>query len=902
MAIVKCGRCDQTYSKAEHLKRHQRSRESSTVILVPMAKRKLDVDRYERAPISMFTMSFAGTKRITRDPVEKRTPPPRTSIMSWAHTYETLLIQRRKVSLALSRSHRRSINWKIQPHLRRQLEAPGPSQRQMKMMTKHPLELIDKCHGKYSLISWIDQQFELAAFATSGSIASPVLMPFSRRGQNNPFTDEVDVVHRFATETQIRGLAMDISTEMGDMWHFQYDPGSIGPLPDIWTGLPLPTLTDLSSLRPFSPEANCPLSGNLDASDEFTRSGSNQRFEEIQSHWHSRSSRNIRLMTTLWHDLALSKGINIYCKEVDDKVSSPEGAQNRVSRWGFGDDCRQHMQLTLNSLTHHEGVHTPQSLDSSDAEHGSRSYHCVSYRTGEIVFPPTETCEVALEVYFHQFHPALPVLHLPTFSAQGAPFPLLFVICLLGFSILGTPSTTELVSNCFPTLVQLVSTELQSTAAGRDSPAETLTVLVTALLTLNLALIAGQNPRFMAEAEMLYINLISLAQWHGVFSPNDAISPKEILEGISDREERWHTWAKFECIKRLVIGLIEIDDWCSDYFSTHPVVRSDNIQLLPPSDDRLFHAPTADDWLRLSQTGRLATPLCVAVSLDSSAMDLHSTSLPAMLTYLQHLTYESNHLLITSSNQHGKSPCLEPWRMHTRPADTTTASTLAHHLSSLPSTSGSNALQQIDINGVITWHVCCLMLTANVQLFEDAAGRRGPTAVPTALQTIARWATTPTARRAVVHAAQVFKVLFHRRVSDVVSVHTVVALFKAALILSFYLLTTTRAMTSFSSSSGQDGPLELFDDIDWSRTGNLGMADHNNVRLGPDARDPEIDRIGRFIIAGGPFSITGVVHHPGLSSCRRVLLHAADLMQTLGKWKSCRFSEILHLLTRDSGE
>lgn len=240
--------------------------------------------------------------------------------------------------------------------------------------------------------------------------------------------------------------------------------------------------------------------------------------------------------------------------------------------------------------------------------------------------------------------------------------------------------------------------------------------------------------------------------------------------------------------------------------------------------------------------------------------------------------------------------------MYAGSAGTTTASTLVHHLSSLPSTSGSNALQHTDINGVITWHVCCLMLTANVQSFEDAAGRRGPTAVPTALHTIARWAATPTARRAIVHAAQVFKLLFHRRVSDVVSVHTVGALFKAALILSFYLLTSTRATRSVSSSSSQDEPLELFDDIDWSRTGNLGMADQINLHLEPDAGDPEIDRIGRFILAGGPFSITGVVHRPGLSSCRRVLLHAADLMRTLGKWKSCRFSEILHLLTGDSNE
>ena len=71
----------------------------------------------------------------------------------------------------------------------------------------------------------------------------------------------------------------------------------------------------------------------------------------------------------------------------------------------------------------------------------------------------------------------------------------------------------------------------------------------------------------MAQAEMLYVNLISvstsfrkvsllitgvfkIAQWHGLFSMNGDLSVTEELDAIHDNEKKWYAWSKIECVKR----------------------------------------------------------------------------------------------------------------------------------------------------------------------------------------------------------------------------------------------------------------------------------------------------------------------------------------------------------------
>lgn len=319
------------------------------------------------------------------------------------------------------------------------------------------------------------------------------------------------------------------------------------------------------------------------------------------------------------------------------------------------------------------------------------------------------------------------------------------------------------------------------------------------------------------------------------------------------------------------------------------MIRSETLQILPPAENRQFHASTCSFWMQLTQkTQGVHTPY-IGASFDMPPEGLQLSALPSLLTLHQHQIYEANYRLVVSTERQGVNQVLEPWRLYQKESKDLQ---LLSRLVGLPSTS-ADPLNKADINGVISWHMSCMMLTASMRLFEEAAGMSGPGAVSRALDAISNWACTPTARRAVLHAAQVFKLLFHRRVSDVISVHAVATLFKSALVLSFYLL-----MAPQHDVMGFDRPLELFEEIDWSQVGNCGLSDVNG-----SATDvlgiSQGSQASLFIREGGAFSITGIVHPPGYSSCGRVLLHAADLMQTLGKWKSRTFSQILHLLTDD---
>ena len=76
-----------------------------------------------------------------------------------------------------------------------------------------------------------------------------------------------------------------------------------------------------------------------------------------------------------------------------------------------------------------------------------------------------------------------------------------------------------------------------------------------------------------------------------------------------------------------------------------------------------------------------------------------------------------------------------------------------------------------------------------MQIFELAAGRAGAGPAGKALADVEDWARTSSARRACVHAAQSFKLLSNRKVSESITLNSMSALFCSALVLGLYLFT-----------------------------------------------------------------------------------------------------------------
>jgi hypothetical protein len=257
------------------------------------------------------------------------------------------------------------------------------------------------------------------------------------------------------------------------------------------------------------------------------------------------------------------------------------------------------------------------------------------------------------------------------------------------------------------------------------------------------------------------------------------------------------------------------------------------------------------------------------------------------LTLLLLRVYESNDRL---ANVTGPQKQFEPWRVYAEDSRSRELIPLLVNLSS----SSIDALRTADLNSAVLWHSSCMMLGANIRYFELAAGRSGPGPAVTALEDISTWSQTPSARRSVLHAAHIFKLLFDRKVSDIVNPHSVVALFQAALVLGLYIFT----LPANAPACGiNDNCLELLDLVDWTHVGHVGLMDSPNS---PGAQLGFGDgTVVNFIRNGGPFSITGIALEGGYLAARRTLLHCADLMDGMGRWKSRTFSQILHIMSDD---
>ncbi|KAJ5084687.1 hypothetical protein NUU61_009266 [Penicillium alfredii] len=588
----------------------------------------------------------------------------------------------------------------------------------------------------------------------------------------------------------------------------------------------------------------------------------NERFAKVQRCWLAPSNHTGRLMNTLWQDMAGSDLDNIF--SVHSLNLSTEPIMLEGSRCGVDEDCKRRLQAIFGQ---------------APLVHQMQSSSGVSPAISSITFPnfpPAEILDMALDLYFRTFHPLVPFVHLPTFSAKKTRLPLLYVMCLIGMMLLGTKGTTTFVSRNFTNVLEEVSAELTKCTVGIESPTGTVSTFATALLFLNLAALTGEK-RHLEQCQMLYVNLISIAQRHGLFAATEGqILGMSLFETVPDIETRWKAWSKVESAKRIIAGLLLLDSWYSSFLSTSPIVVPDSIQLILPCNEALFQAHSPMRWTQLIQGGNRI--LMTTVPAPSENINIPKLEGPmddfciqAVLAMVQLRQSEAYHRLLSNRASYPFAPC------HTYAMDgrarclPSLQSQLARHY--------ADTLDQLNPNAVIMWHHMCMTLTADLQIFELAAGRAGPGPAQKALDDIAEWSQTPAARRACLHAAHIYKAMTNRKASDQPSFHSVVSLFAAALVLGLYtFMLPNTASTTVSGPAV--GSIELMDDVDW-----------------PQAFSPTDDSAVNFIRNGAPIYLRGVPFQPGYQSARRVLLDYAGLLKDSGKWGVRKFSYVLHIMS-----
>ncbi|CAI7621778.1 unnamed protein product [Penicillium glandicola] len=595
----------------------------------------------------------------------------------------------------------------------------------------------------------------------------------------------------------------------------------------------------------------------------------NERFARVQQCW--LAPRNTgRLINSLWRDIAMSPVDNIFSVQSSHLLSEPSVVQG--SRCGFDEDCRRRLQAAFGPIIGPADMQSPINRSVPSDTPTSTLNHSE--------FPPAEILDMALDLFFRLFNPLLPFVHVPSFSAKKARPSLLYVMTLVGMTLLGTKGTTAFVSRNFSGALDKVTAEFAQCSVGRESTSGTMTLFATVLLLLNLAGLTGEKAH-LEQCQPLYINVMSVAQRHGLFSATEGqILDMTLFETVPDIDMRWKAWSRIESTKRIIIGLLLLDSWYSTFLSTGPIAIPDSIQLILPCSESLFSAHSSTQWIHLIRGGkRILSSTILAPSENINVPTLESPEddfcIQAVLAIVQLRQSESYHRLLSNRASYPFAPC------HTYAMDGR-----ARCLPSLQSQLITNYGETLGhLNALITWHNMCMTLTADIQIFDLAAGRAGPAPARKALDDIREWSQTPAARRACLHAAHIYKVMTNRKASDHPTFQSMFSLFSAGLVLGLY---TFMASDSVGSPSGV-GSVELMDDVDWRSVGTEGFTSFMEPG-GSQTFTPTDDPAINFIRNGATIYLRGLPFHGGYQSARRILLDYASLLKDSGKWGVKQFS------------
>ncbi|KAF5543431.1 C2H2 type zinc finger domain-containing protein [Fusarium phyllophilum] len=337
----------------------------------------------------------------------------------------------------------------------------------------------------------------------------------------------------------------------------------------------------------------------------------------------------------------------------------------------------------------------------------------------------------------------------------------------------------------------------------------------------------------------------------------------------------------------LTLNLGAINSAIELFFATEPTLQIDAVYVMPVCDCELFEAGILERWCQMRPDfHQMAYPV-VSASYSKTPVVARSYDMMYTLLMILQLRFSAASLVVERATQHGDAPpSSPPWKVFGSDIRTKCLVGLTVDLvrAAIPKD------RNFEMNSAVSWHALCLSLTANIRLLETAAGRSGPEEASQAMKEVSVWAQTPTARRAALHAAHIFYLLFKRRFCDPVKLHTIISLFQAALVLGFYIC----------ARKHPDTPqvFHVYDTINWAELGAFGLTDEA-PDLSPEVMQlPEAQYIVQEqTIAFGDFIITS-----GITEARKCWLQFASLMIGLGRWKSRTFSHILHVMCDNLSE
>ena len=317
-----------------------------------------------------------------------------------------------------------------------------------------------------------------------------------------------------------------------------------------------------------------------------------------------------------------------------------------------------------------------------------------------------------------------------------------------------------------------------------------------------------------------------------------------------------------------------------------------------PCDGGLFEAASSTTFFELGKQG-------LSLSLPRITMQTYHAESPSTLNYLSAETVlVALYLQIAALRQRPPIATREfATPRSADPADmfsnhTKTTKDIIATLVSLPSRCAHLFRQRHKVTA-FAWNNVCIALTADLDGLEMAHGREGLEPARRAMKAVVEWSQTARARRAVLHAAQIYDILSSSRLGEWSIARPDLLLFQSVLILSMYLFV--------SKPEGKDVErpvFELLQDIDWTAVGDEGFLPPPSMAAPPI--DPRLDdrhlpgstcAAQTFIRDGGRVSFSGEVLGHGSATARKIMLNYVHLLDDIGKYRNSSYSQLLRTMS-----
>ncbi|KAI1023883.1 hypothetical protein LB504_004961 [Fusarium proliferatum] len=402
-----------------------------------------------------------------------------------------------------------------------------------------------------------------------------------------------------------------------------------------------------------------------------------------------------------------------------------------------------------------------------------------------------------------------------------------------------------------------------------------LTILATALIT-------------------AYLSLgFRTADVQGLFMAGYGDDPiLKVRQEAQNPDNLWKAWARVESIKCLTCCLLYLDMAYSRLMSTSGVIAIEKVEIYLPCDDALFEdVTTTTAFFRSVQQGaRMTMPRMNSRSfhvLSPSKLNRNSTQILLRSLYLRLIAATAR-----LSERNGRSDHFRSNSLAESFATDEDYKTIIADVVLLPKAHAS-FLSERHQNNALGWHYLCILLTTDVNLLEIACGRDGLEAAEDSLIHVFRWSQSGSARRALLHAAQVFSILNSCLIRESYLTRPDLVLFVSALVISQYFL-----VTSFMNG-GSGGPVfELLRDVDWSTIGDEGFG-RVTGHLPPITERERVksNPILEFINKGGSVSFAGELQELGSVAAKKIARKFAHLMDGFGRWDGCSYSQLLRVMT-----